>query len=104
MRTLTRSDILLQAWDETYYRYGKQVIALLTEPHDAKVLNDINAASDLLDKRGDIYSSRPRFVVAYDTRCHFMSVLRPVAGTKSCLAGNAVSPPHTVNIGEDGAR
>jgi hypothetical protein len=38
---------------------------LLTEPHDNQVLNDVKAATDLLDKRGDIYSSRPRFVVAY---------------------------------------
>ncbi|KAI0301396.1 hypothetical protein BC826DRAFT_562726 [Russula brevipes] len=29
------------------------------------VLNDINTTSDLLEKRGDIYSSRPRFVVSY---------------------------------------
>lgn len=32
----------------------------------AIVLNDIKATSDLLDKRGDIYSSRPRLVVAHD--------------------------------------
>ncbi|KAH9048920.1 cytochrome P450, partial [Lactarius hengduanensis] len=30
------------------------------------VLNDIKATSDLLDKKGDIYSSRPRLVVAHD--------------------------------------
>ncbi|KAH9077584.1 cytochrome P450 [Lactarius deliciosus] len=32
----------------------------------AIVLNDIKATSDLLDKKGDIYSSRPRLVVAHD--------------------------------------
>jgi hypothetical protein len=37
---------------------------LLTEPYDVKVLNDINATTDLLEKRGEVYSSRPRFVVA----------------------------------------
>jgi len=30
------------------------------------VLNDINATTDLLEKRGEIYSSRPRFVVAHE--------------------------------------
>ncbi|KAI0274536.1 cytochrome P450 [Russula aff. rugulosa BPL654] len=30
------------------------------------VLNDINATTDLLDKRGEIYSSRPRFVVPHE--------------------------------------
>ena len=28
-----------------------------------EVLNDINATTDLLDKRGENYSSRPRFIV-----------------------------------------
>ena len=38
----------------------------MTEPYDVtKVLNDISATTDLLDKRGEIYSSRPRFVVSY---------------------------------------
>lgn len=32
----------------------------------AIVLNDIKATSDLLDNKGDIYSSRPRLVVAHD--------------------------------------
>ncbi|KAH8990855.1 cytochrome P450 [Lactarius akahatsu] len=32
----------------------------------AIVLNNIKATSDLLDKKGDIYSSRPRLVVAHD--------------------------------------
>ncbi|KAF8263089.1 cytochrome P450 [Lactarius quietus] len=32
----------------------------------ATVLNDIKATSDLLDKRGNIYSSRPRLVVAHE--------------------------------------
>ena len=62
-----RSDILLQARDKTCRRYAEQILsALLTESYLTKVLNDFNATSTLLDKRGDIYSSRPRFVVAYD--------------------------------------
>ena len=64
-----RSDILLQARDKTCHgrRNAEQILsALLTESYLTKVLNDIKATSTLLDKRGDIYSSRPRFVVAYN--------------------------------------
>ena len=40
-------------------------IILLTEPYAAKVLNEMNATFELLEKRGEIYSSRPRFVASY---------------------------------------
>jgi len=50
-----RSGILLQARDKTCRRYAEQILsALLTESYLTKVLNDINATSTLLDKRGDI--------------------------------------------------
>ena len=44
---------------------GERILALSTEPYGAKVLNDINSTTDLLDKRGEIYSNRSRFVASY---------------------------------------
>lgn len=41
-------------------------LILLTEPYSAKVLNEINATTELLEKRGEIYSSRPRFVASHE--------------------------------------
>ena len=62
----TRSDILIQGRNESCHRYSENSFCLLTEPYDVtKVLNDISATTDLLDKRGEIYASRPRFVVSY---------------------------------------
>jgi hypothetical protein len=62
---MLRFDILIQTRDENRRRFVKQILVCLLKFYDAKVLNDINATTDLLDKRGEIYSSRPRFVVSY---------------------------------------
>ena len=50
-----------------------------------------------IDKRGETYSSRPRFMVAYVAWHVFLrlspDILYCSAGTKSCLAENVVSAP-----------
>ena len=46
----------------------------MTEPYSTKVLNEIDATTELLEKRGEIYSSRPRFVASYVIRLS-MSIL-----------------------------
>lgn len=54
--------VLFDKWRKQYgpifsFKVGRRL---------AIVLNDLKATSDLLDKRGDIYSSRPRMVVAHE--------------------------------------
>ena len=46
--------------------YEIEVSAVLVDPR-MLVLGTAQAAWDLLEKRSEIYSSRPRFVVAYAT-------------------------------------
>jgi hypothetical protein len=69
-----------------------------------QVLNDINATTDLLDKRGEIYSSRPRFVVSYVACILLYADPLISVGTKSCLVENAVSALLMVSTGGNGAR
>ncbi|KAH9956358.1 cytochrome P450 [Russula dissimulans] len=60
--TNTPMAVVFEKWRQKYgrifsFKLGTRLVV---------VLNDINATFDLLDKRGEIYSSRPRFVAAHD--------------------------------------
>ncbi|KAF2459481.1 cytochrome P450 [Lineolata rhizophorae] len=54
------------AWEKLSHKYGSPMVTLWNGHRPIIVCNDIWCISDLLDKRANIYSSRPHFVVMGD--------------------------------------
>jgi hypothetical protein len=54
-----------EVFEKWWRKYGR-IFSFKLGTKTVIVLNDINAATDLLDKRGEFYSSRPRFVVSHE--------------------------------------
>ncbi|KAI0298398.1 cytochrome P450 [Multifurca ochricompacta] len=56
---------MYEIFDKWRRKYGR-IFSFKLGTRRVVVLNNIKATTDLLDKKGDIYSSRPRLVVAHD--------------------------------------